>query len=100
MDINLIDQQIIDSFFKYYKRDVKTIEQNEFEILKEKISQNLQKIIDLSDAKELFLKEFSDYKFSFFHVVAKFGKAEELKKIINVIGIKNLNFSGLGFNFI
>ncbi len=93
MDINLIDQQIIDSFFKYYKRDVKTIEQNEFEILKEKISQNLQKIIDLSDAKELFLKEFSDYKFSFFHVVAKFGKAEELKKIINVIGIKNLNYS-------
>ena len=67
MDINLIDQQIIDSFFKYYKRDVKTIEQNEFGILKEKISQNLQKIIDLSDAKELFLKEFSDYKFSFFH---------------------------------
>jgi hypothetical protein len=91
MDINLIDQQIIDSFFKYYKKDVKAIQFHEFKILKEKISQNLQKIIDLPDAKELFLKEFSDYKFSFFHVVAKFGKAEELKRVIDVIGIDNLN---------
>jgi hypothetical protein len=91
MNINLIDQQIIDSFFKYYKKDVKIIPNNDFKILKEKISQNLQKIIDLPDAKELFLKEFSDYKFSFFHVVAKFGKVEELKKVIDVIGIDNLN---------
>jgi len=91
MDINLIDQQIIDSFFKYYKKDVKIIQYHEFQILKEKISQNLQKIIDLPDAKELLLKEFSDYKFSFFHVVAKFGKAEELKRVIDVIGIDNLN---------
>jgi hypothetical protein len=91
MDINLIDQQIIDSFFKYYKKDVKAIQFHEFKILKEKISQNLQKIIDLPDAKELLLKEFSDYKFSFFHVVAKFGKAEELKSVIDVIGIENLN---------
>lgn len=91
MDINLIDQQIIDSFFKYYKKDVKIIQFHEFKALKEKISQNLQKIIDLPDAKELFLKDFSDYKFSFFHVVAKFGKAEELKRVIDVIGINNLN---------
>ena len=91
MDINLIDQQIIDSFFKHYKKDVKNIQYHEFKALKEKISQNLQKIIDLPDAKELLLKEFSDYKFSFFHVVAKFGKAEELKSVIDVIGIENLN---------
>ena len=91
MDINLIDQQIIDSFFKHYKKDVKNIQYHEFKVLKEKISQNLQKIIDLPDAKELFLKDFSDYKFSFFHVVAKFGKAEELKSVIDIIGIENLN---------
>jgi hypothetical protein len=45
MDINLIDQQIIDSFFKYYKKDVKAIQFHEFKILKEKISQNLQELI-------------------------------------------------------
>ena len=66
MDINLIDQQIIDSFFKYYKKDVKIIQPQEFRILKEKISQNLQKIIGLPDAKELLLKGFSDYNFCFF----------------------------------
>ena len=91
MDINLIDQQIIDSFFKYYKKDVKIIQPQEFRILKEKISQNLQKIIGLPDAKELLLKGFSDYNFCFFHVVAKFGKVEELKSAIDVIGIENLN---------
>lgn len=95
MDINLIDQQIIDSFFKHYKKDVKNIQYHEFKDLKEKISKNLQKIIDLPDAKELLLKEFSDYKFSFFHVVAKFGKAEELKSVIDVIGIENLNVSDI-----
>ena len=95
MDINLIDQQIIDSFFKHYKKDVKNIQYHEFKDLKEKISQNLQKIIDLPDAKELLLKEFSDYKFSFFHVVAKFGKAEELKSVIDVIRIENLNVSDI-----
>ena len=41
MNTNLIDQQIIDSFFKYYKKDVNTIQEDEFRILKEKISQNL-----------------------------------------------------------
>ena len=91
--MTLIDQQIIDSFFKYYKKDIKTISQSEFENLKEKISQNLQKIIDLPESREILLKEFSDYKFSFFHVVAKFGKTEELKKIINLVGIKNINIS-------
>ena len=91
MNTNLIDQQIIDSFFKYYKKDVNAIQEDEFRILKEKISQNLQKIIDLPEADELFLTEFSDYKFSFFHVVAKFGKVEDLKKIINLIGIKKIN---------
>jgi len=91
--MTIIDQQIIDNFFKYYKKDIKTISQEEFVNLKEKISQNLQKIIDLPDSKELLLKEFSDYKFSFFHVVAKFGKTEELKKIINMVGIKNINVS-------
>jgi len=91
MNINLIDQQIIDSFFKYYKKDIKTIYENEFKILREKISQNLQKIIDLPDAKEFFLKEFSDYKFCFFHVVAKFGNAKELKLVIDSIGINNIN---------
>ena len=45
MNTNLIDQQIIDSFFKYYKKDVNLIREDEFKILKEKISQNLQKII-------------------------------------------------------
>jgi len=93
MDINLIDQQIIDSFFKYYKKDVKTIQLHEFKILKEKISQNLQKIINLPDAKEFLLREFSDYKFCFFHVVAKFGKVDELKSVIDAIGIENLNVS-------
>ena len=91
MNTNLIDQQIIDSFFKYYKKDVNAIQEDEFKILKEKISQNLQQIIDLPEAKELFLMEFSDYKFTFFHVVAKFGKAEDLKKIINLISLKNIN---------
>ena len=91
MNTNLIDQQITDSFFKYYKKDVSLIREDEFKILTEKITQNLQKIIDSPEAKELFLVEFSDYKFSFFHVVAKFGKAEDLKKIINLIGIKNIN---------
>ena len=93
MNINLIDQQIIDSFFKHYKKDVRTIPQEEFMILKEKISQNLQNIIDLADSKEILLAEFSDYKFSFFQVVAKFGKAEELRKIINIIGINQINIS-------
>ena len=93
MNIDLIDKQIIDSFFKYYKKNVKTLPQEEFATLKEKISQNLQKIIDLPDFKELLLAEFSDYKFSFFHVVAKFGKAEELKKIINLVGINKINVS-------
>ncbi len=93
MNIDLIDKQIIDSFFKYYKKDVKTIPQEEFTILKEKISQNLQKIINLPDSKELLLAEFSDYKFSFFHVVAKFGKTEELKKIISLVGINKINIS-------
>jgi len=91
MNINLIDQQIIDSFFKYYKKDVKSIQEDEFNILKDKISKNLKQIINLPDAKELFLKEFSDYKFSFFHVVAKFGKTDDLKLVIDLIGIKNLN---------
>ena len=52
MNTNLIDQQIIDSFFKYYKKDVNTIQEDEFRILKEKISQNLEKIIDLPEGQD------------------------------------------------
>ena len=44
MNTNLIDQQIIDSFFKYYKKDVNVIQEDEFRILKEKISENAVEI--------------------------------------------------------
>jgi ankyrin repeat protein len=39
------------------------------------------------------LCEINDYKFSFFHIVAKFGKVEDLRKVILTIDNKNLNNS-------
>ena len=90
MILNLIDQEIIDIFFKFYKKDLKNTDENLQNYLSNKISQNLEKISDDHDFKEIILQKFSDYNFSFFHVVAKFGSPEDLKKLILLIGIKNL----------
>ncbi|NBX52956.1 MAG: hypothetical protein EBT63_04835 [Proteobacteria bacterium] len=91
MTLNLIDNEIINVFFKFYKKDIKSIGSDLFENVTHRISQNVEKLINDEDAKNLILQKFSDYEFSFFHVVAKFGSSKDLKKIIEIVGIKNLN---------
>jgi len=91
MNLNLIDNEIINVFFKFYKKDIKSIGSDLFENVAHKISQNVEKLINDEDAQNLILQKFSDYEFSFFHVVAKFGSSKDLKKIIEIVGIKNLN---------
>lgn len=37
------------------------------------------------------MQKFSDYRFCFVHIVAKFGSPEDLKKTIDVVGFQNIN---------
>jgi len=90
MTLNLIDQEIIDIFFKFYKKDFKKADEDLQKNLNKKIAENIAKIENDEDSKIMILQTFSDYSFSFFHVVAKFGLSEDLKKIIYLIGLKNL----------
>jgi ankyrin repeat protein len=90
MTLNLIDQEIIDIFFKFYKKDFKKADEDLQKNLNKKIAENIAKIENDEDSKIMILQTFSDYSFSFFHVVAKFGISEDLKKIIYLIGLKNL----------
>ena len=82
MTLNLIDQEIIDIFFKFYKKDFKKADEDLQKNLNKKIAENIAKIENDEDSKIMILQTFSDYSFSFFHVVAKFGLSEDLKKII------------------
>lgn len=91
MTFSLIDNEIINVFFKFYKKDIKSISPDIYDAVADKISQNVEKLIDEKDAKKLILQKFSDYEFSFLHVVAKFGIPKDLKKIIEIIGLKNLD---------
>lgn len=90
MTLNLIDQEIIDIFFKFYKKDFKKADEDLKKNLNKKIAENIAKIENDEDSKIMILQTFSDYNFSFFHVVAKFGLSEDLKKVIYLIGLKNL----------
>lgn len=87
----IIDNEINDIFFKFYKKDIQTIEPNIYQNLSLKISQNVDKLIQNKDAKSIILEKISDYQFCFFHVVAKFGNPNDLKKLIELVGINNLN---------
>jgi ankyrin repeat protein len=90
MSINLIDQEIINIFFKFYKKELQPSDEKIRINLLNKISNNIANLENNPLAKDLILQKFSDYNFSFFHVVAKFGSPEDLKKTILIIGIKNI----------
>lgn len=87
----IFNQEIINSFFKYYKKEIETIDRIEFEILQSKITENFAEIVKQENARELLLEKFSDYSFCFFHVLAKFGVVEDLIRAVDIVGINNIN---------
>ncbi len=91
MTENIVNQEIVNSFFKYYKKDIETIDKIEFELLQTKITENFAEIIKLENSNEILLLKFSDYNFCFLHILAKFGVVEDLKKAIDIVGIKNID---------
>jgi len=91
MNKNIINKEIIDSFFKYYTKEIETIDKIEFEILQNKITENFSEIAKQENARELLLEKFSDYSFCFFHVLAKFGIVEDLKRAVEIVGVKNID---------
>lgn len=88
---DIVNKEIVNFFFKNYKKDIETIDKIEFEILQNKISENFSEIIKLENSKDILLEKFSDYLFCFLHILAKFGAVEDLKKAIEIVGIKNIN---------